>query len=302
MSRNIARSIGALTLLALFLTPLAALAHEETTAGNYVIEYGWVNEPPVAGEANALVINFSAKPEEHGHGDVSGTISLVAPADNSAAQGDRLEVTIAVEGIDEHDAESLHWHLYADDEELIMLPLSQTTATVTGLSNGEHTIKVAIAGSDHSEIGEPAQAKITVEGSLAMGEPMVEGVEAGGMDHSSGIQVDVSALKVEMIYGGQTTALTLQPLEGGNPGHFTAPFTPERPGVHTLRLTGKLSGDMGETDVDVTVAPEEVAPSPESLAAASSASAGIPVWVYVVGGVVIVAVVAVGVFALGRKK
>jgi hypothetical protein len=36
-----------------------AFAHEGITAGNYEIEVGWVTEPPVAGQQNAIVVNVS---------------------------------------------------------------------------------------------------------------------------------------------------------------------------------------------------------------------------------------------------
>ena len=35
-----------------------ARAHETITVGNFTVEYGWVNEPPVAGQPNAVVINI----------------------------------------------------------------------------------------------------------------------------------------------------------------------------------------------------------------------------------------------------
>lgn len=34
-----------------------ALAHEGVTAGTYEIEVGWVTEPPIAGQQNAIVVN-----------------------------------------------------------------------------------------------------------------------------------------------------------------------------------------------------------------------------------------------------
>lgn len=301
MSRNIVRITGALVLLALLISPLAALAHEEVTTGNYVIEYGWLNEPPVAGQPNSIVINIGAKPADAEH-TTTGTISIVSPTDDSKVQGDSVDVTIKIEGVDEHDAESMHWHLYVDEHTLAMAPLSQTTVTVTGLSNGAHTVKAAIAASDHEDIGEDAHAMITVEGSSATGEPTATGVEPVKDEHDEGINVDVSGLKVEIVYGGQTTTLTLQPLEGGAPGQFAAPFTPEHPGLHTLRLSGKLSGDMGETDVSVEVEPEEVAPAPTQAANVAGSSSGMPTWL-LIGGVAlaVIVVAAIGYAAMRRR-
>lgn len=36
-----------------------ALAHESIHVGDYEIEIGWLNEPPVAGQENAIVVNVS---------------------------------------------------------------------------------------------------------------------------------------------------------------------------------------------------------------------------------------------------
>lgn len=117
-------------------------AHDEVTLGDYVLEYGWVTEPPVAGAANAFEVNLA----EGGH---------------------------------------------AEGEE---------------------------AGHEHAD-------------------------------------VDVSGLKVEVLYGGETTALTLK--EADTAGHFTADYTPARPGKYTL----KFSGTLGDKLVNAEVQPEEVEPS-----------------------------------------
>lgn len=49
--------------LAVFIATLLnvqlAFAHEGITAGDYEIEVGWVTEPPIAGQQNAIVINVS---------------------------------------------------------------------------------------------------------------------------------------------------------------------------------------------------------------------------------------------------
>src|SRR5512134_2541224 len=126
MRLRLLRAAGALTFLALSLCPLTALAHEEITVGNYVIEYGWQEEPPVAGRPNAIVLAIGGAEGEHSDEGLSGQIHLVAPADGSTVSGDTLEVTIRVEGIDEHDAESLHWDLTVDEREVAMAPLTQT--------------------------------------------------------------------------------------------------------------------------------------------------------------------------------
>lgn len=46
-------------LIGLWSVPLAALAHQAVTAGAYSIEYGWLNEPAVAGQPNAVILNIA---------------------------------------------------------------------------------------------------------------------------------------------------------------------------------------------------------------------------------------------------
>jgi len=71
---------GFVSLFALLLNFQFALAHETVTVGDYEIEYGWINEPVIAGHLNAFVVNVSetgsgdAQPVE----DVSGLTVIVS--------------------------------------------------------------------------------------------------------------------------------------------------------------------------------------------------------------------------------
>ena len=49
------------TLVALLAFPTIAFAHQTVTVGGYNVEYGWVNEPAVVGQPNAVVINITPK-------------------------------------------------------------------------------------------------------------------------------------------------------------------------------------------------------------------------------------------------
>ncbi len=190
MSRFILRVLRALTLLALLIVPLAALAHEETTIGDYVIEYGWLNEPPVAGQPNSLIIYISGQ----------------------------------AEGID---------------------------------------------------------------------------------SQAEGINVDVSGLKVEVVYGGESKVLLLQPLADGAPGQFVAPFIPTRAGQYTVRLTGKLTGGMGDADANLEVQPEEVETADAyqfPLAAQQQSGLGLTDWLGIGGLVAGLLGLVLSIVALTRKK
>ena len=116
--------------------PQTAWAHQNVTVGDYTVEYGWVNEPVVVGQPNAVVINI--------------------------------------------------------------------------------TPKDAAAGSDAN--------------------------------------IDVSGLTIQVVYGGQTKALTLQTLGENTPGQFIAPITPMRAGMFTIHL----GGNVGATPFNTDVTPEEV--------------------------------------------
>jgi hypothetical protein len=48
-------------LAALLAFPTIAFAHQNVTVGDYTVEYGWVNEPAVVGQPNAVVINITPK-------------------------------------------------------------------------------------------------------------------------------------------------------------------------------------------------------------------------------------------------
>jgi len=68
-------------------------------------------------------------------------------------------------------------------------------------------------------------------------------------------KIDVSGLKVDVAYGGETKALSLQPLGEDTPGQYVAPILPTIPGKYTIRLSGNL-GDS--TNITGEVQPEEV--------------------------------------------
>lgn len=185
MSRKLVRALGALLLFALLLAPLTALAHETVTAGDYNIEFGWLNEPSVVGQPNAVVINI------------------------------------------------------------------------------------------------------------------------GQADEESFADVDVSGLKIEVVYGPESKTLDLQPLGEDTPGQFIAPLTPTRAGEYTVRLTGKI----GDSDVNVEVKPEEVQtadvvqfPSVAVESPKLTNTFGLSGWLAVAGVILGLLGIGLGAAALQRKK
>lgn len=226
-------------------------AHESITAGDYIIEYGWLNEPPVAGQPNGVVLTIfhadeqaPAAETDSSPGTVPAGITFVEPTDGAAVPAGDLAVEVA---FSEPPASNVHWHLYVDDRLASMIPASTTHYTVPGLTAGPHTLRAELAGADHGEAG-GASVTIIVEGAGGQAAlDTVPGVEAGGT-------IDVTGLTAEIVYGAEARVLALQPLAGGAPGQFIGRLTPSRPGQYTLRLGGLI----GETPVSAAVQPEEV--------------------------------------------
>jgi hypothetical protein len=260
MNRNIFTIASLLAVAALALCVQTVLAHETVTVGDYDIEYGWVDEPVLVNQPNAIVINISR------HMAMSGSVSLMSPADGAAVQGDQTEVSVMFDGLDENARDAgVHWHLWMDDKLLSMIPLDQTKVTVTGLTNGGHVLKARLSDGKHIDFGEPATVTINVSGASDTGSPTVSDVmalsttDSNTHDHSAisdtMVDVDISELVLEASYGGQTKQLTLQPLGEDTPGQFVAPILPTVVGAYTVKLSGKIDG----TDIQpIEVEPEEV--------------------------------------------
>ena len=59
MDRKKLWQAGLIAFIILILNFQLAFAHEGVTVGDYEIEIGWVNEPPIVGQQNALVVNVT---------------------------------------------------------------------------------------------------------------------------------------------------------------------------------------------------------------------------------------------------
>ncbi len=67
-----------ISLVAVLLTVQIAFAHETVTVGNYEIEYGWINEPPIVGQRNAFVVNISDTTAPDAEIDVSNLMVMAS--------------------------------------------------------------------------------------------------------------------------------------------------------------------------------------------------------------------------------
>jgi hypothetical protein len=53
-------AVVAFLLVGILLVAQVASAHQMITVGDYAVEYGWINEPAVVGQPNAVVINITS--------------------------------------------------------------------------------------------------------------------------------------------------------------------------------------------------------------------------------------------------
>jgi hypothetical protein len=60
-----------ITIMALLLSIQTAFAHTTVHVGNYDVEVGWVNEPPIVGERNYVVVNVSNTSSTSSEVDIS---------------------------------------------------------------------------------------------------------------------------------------------------------------------------------------------------------------------------------------
>lgn len=59
MNKKLLITASLLAMIAFLTSYQTVLAHERITVGDYEIEIGWANEPPVAGQANGIAISVS---------------------------------------------------------------------------------------------------------------------------------------------------------------------------------------------------------------------------------------------------
>jgi len=83
-----------IALIAFILNFQIVLAHESITVGDYTIELGWLSEPPIVGQQNAIVINVSTTSDGQPVEDVSTLTMTVSYGGHNK--------TLTLEPTDEH--------------------------------------------------------------------------------------------------------------------------------------------------------------------------------------------------------
>lgn len=230
----------------------SAWAHQVISAGDYVIEYRWLDEPALVGYANSVFIGVRNIPASKSE---LGRLTLITPLDGTIVTGDLVPVSVNIQaaaGI----TQTLHWHIYVNDQMMLMPSFEQPTVALQGIPNGQHTLKVILSGADHREVGQPVLTRFTVEGSSnklddlnAHANMQHESSTAPALPPETYSDIDISPLQVELITEGQSQPLTLQPLTAEGPGRYTAAYTPNHQGEHKLKITGALAGIAVDSEV-----------------------------------------------------
>ena len=207
--RNLIATLFAVLFIAVLLFPASTVsAHTSFPEGPYTVEIGWLNEPPVVGQPNAIVVNLS-------------------PADQGSSDSTTPQATEAT-------------------------PMSAAPDVV---------------------------------------------------------KMDYSGLTMQVAYGGQTKKLYLVPQSEDTPYNLMGVMTPAVMGKYTVIVNGKLTGDLGSSDVSINMQPEEVVgidtvqfPNlPADQSGQSATSSGTPGWLPIAALAAGVIGIILGVVALVRK-
>ena len=193
---------------------------------------------------------------------------------------------------------------------ILILLLAASLIVTTQLVSAHQTLTVGNYAVEYGWVNEPAimgqpndvVINVTQLSAAASATPTVQAGSAAAQP--AGGEIDVSSLIIQVVYGGQTKTLTLQPLGENTPGQFVAPMTPMLAGKYTIHL----GGTIGATAFNNDVQPEEVKtadlvqfPLVDAAGQAAGASAGLPAWIGIAGLVLGALGTVLGVLSLVRK-
>lgn len=230
-------------LLLLGVTAQRAWAHQSIPVGDYLLEYRWLHEPPIAGQENAIFLGVRLVPATH---TVLGKLTLVTPTEGMVINGGLLPVSVHIEQAGD-PGQVVHWHIYVDDQMVLMPNIDQPTVALQGISNGAHTLKITLSGADHKDVGDPVIAHIVVQGATG-GSEITSAQPTPTPDPKTYADVDLSGLQVK-IATGQTQVLPVMRVDSTLPGQYMAAFTPNQSGVYTAALTGTLAGNLVDSQI-----------------------------------------------------
>jgi hypothetical protein len=105
MLRRTLSALGVVLMLVLAIRPGVASAHQTIQVGDYDVEYGWVNEPVIVNQPNAVVINITPHAAS---ANITGTVSLLSPAGGAGVQGDHTDVRLQFAGLSDSAAAKIN--------------------------------------------------------------------------------------------------------------------------------------------------------------------------------------------------
>ncbi len=267
-----------------------AWAHQSIPVGDYLLEYRWIHEPPLAGQENAVFLGVRLVPATH---TVLGKLTLITPTDGLVITGDLLPVSVHIEQAGDL-SQVIHWHIYVDDQMVLMPNINQPTVALQGISNGPHTLKVTLSGADHKDVGDPVIARIVVQGAAGSGE-ITSAQPTPTPDPKAYTDVDLSGLQVKVAAGQTQQILPVVRVDSSLPGQYMAVFTPQQSGIYTVALTGQMAGNVVDSQVILERVREPTANQRLSLLLGLR-----PVRL---GAIVVIALLVVwGSLRLGRRK
>lgn len=249
--------LGIVLLLAVIVIPLTgnAFAHTVDVAGDYKIEIGWIEEPPVAGIDNAIEVTITKatdadkKEAEQMRAQMNMGSGMSM---NSASDSDRYDKLLG-DILSQFDNGSLN-----SNQALGQISKAISNENITDEFGKE--IKNLIADSNSGIItSEDAMYKILdmvgISQSATMDMSDHEQMDMNDHDHKAGPPGGiggVNSLQLSVLLDGVTKTLDLKETEFE--GVYNAKFFPKSSGYPVVHIFGTIFN----TDVDLTMHPEEV--------------------------------------------
>lgn len=251
--------LGIVLLLAVIVIPFTgnAFAHTVDVAGDYKIEIGWTEEPPVAGIDNAIEVTITTatdadKEEAEQMRAMMNMGSGSGMNMNSASDSDRYDELLG-DILSQFDMDSLN-----SNQALSKISKVISNENITDEFGKE--IKNLIADSNSGIItSEDAMYKILdmvgISQSTTMDMSDHDQMDMNDHEHKTGPPGGiggVNSLQISVLLDGVTKTLDLKETEFE--GVYNAKFFPQSSGYPVAHIFGTILN----TDVDLTMHPEEV--------------------------------------------
>ncbi|HEX9709038.1 MAG TPA: hypothetical protein VGB42_03605 [Candidatus Thermoplasmatota archaeon] len=236
------------------------------------------------------------------------SIAITSPAGGAVVWGDRVTVTTAVSNWT-LDAVAVggapvpgtgHWHVFVDGTYVSFS--AALSVELTGLTPGDHEVKVALHNNDHTAIAVPAEASITLH-VAAVPAVSITAPADGTQTHETSVTISITVVDFTMdaaAIGGATVAgrghvhLIVDGVDLGPRATVSFPAENLSVGTHTIRVELRANDHLpipGAEAAEVVITVTQAAPPP--------AGGGMEL---LIAGAALVAVAAVAGALLMRKR